>query len=423
MRLFGLGPRRLLACLCLVALGASLAAAGFFHRALERAEREIAALRSDGQVQAERSAQDRVQLEKLARQLMQTSTERDRATEAVAAHEQLVAAQMKDIERLTAEREAVVAIAAVERTRLAAEQARLAAERDSAVVGAAVERDAVVEHAAAEQARLVVDREAVLEEAAAERQQFAEERDRAVAERDRAVAERDATVSEAHAAIRVLDAQTRSAVADVEKIIVSTGLEPARLVPEPNRIRRVGARGGPYIPWKEQVALADHADAGQAHALTQQLERLKALRDVMVRLPLVAPVTHAILSDGFGFRYDPVNGGGARHDGLDLRAVQDSAAYAPAAGTVIAAGWDGAFGNLIQVDHGFGVITRYAHLSRMLVHKGDVVAPRQQIGVVGATGRVTGTHLHYEIWINGQPRDPLKFIGAVSRPFAGFVRQ
>jgi murein DD-endopeptidase MepM/ murein hydrolase activator NlpD len=171
------------------------------------------------------------------------------------------------------------------------------------------------------------------------------------------------------------------------------------------------------------VALAEHADGPRLHTLSLQIDRLRSLHDIMVRLPLVAPVTHAILSDGFGYRRDPVNGRGARHDGLDLRAVRNAAVIAPAAGTVIAAGWDGAFGNLIQVDHGFGVVSRYAHLSRMLVRKGDVVAPGEQIGVVGATGRVTGTHLHYEIWVDGQPRDPMRFITAVSRPFAGFGQQ
>ena len=271
------------------------------------------------------------------------------------------------------------------------------------------ERDIAVDFAASEQARVV-------EESASERMQLARER-------DQAMAERDAMMNETRRALRELDVQTRTTIADVEKIIVATGLAPNRFVPEPNPIRRVGARGGPYVPWKTQVTLAEHAEAAQLHAVSLQLDRLKSLRDVMVRLPLVAPVTHAILSDGFGYRRDPVNGGGARHEGLDLRAVQDSAVIAPAAGTVIAAGWDGAFGNLIQIDHGFGVVSRYAHLSRMLVRKGDVVAPNDQIGVVGATGRVTGMHLHYEIWIDGQPRDPMRFITAVSRQFAGFGRQ
>lgn len=353
---------------CIVALGASLVAVGFLHRELERAEGEIAALRHDAALQAQAQAARRAQEHELA------SAERERATAAIEARARVVAEQQGRIERLAAE------------------------------------RDGAVERLAAEQARHRADREAALEEIADTRRQFEQERDAAVAETRRALHE--------------LDAQTRVALADVERVIVAAGLGPSRLAPEPTRlIRRVGARGGPYIPWKAQVTLAEHAAPPHLHTLSRQLDRLKALRDVVVRLPLVAPVTHAILSDGFGYRRDPVNGGGALHSGIDLRAVRDSAVVAPAAGTVIAAGWDGAFGNMIQIDHGFGVVSRYAHLSRMLVRKGDVVAPGEQIGVVGATGRVTGTHLHYEIWVDGQPRDPMRFITAVPRPFAGFVRQ
>jgi len=325
---------------------------------------------------AERSTRDRALLEQLGRELTRSHAERERA---MAAQARTAAGQQGRIERLKAERDTAVEVAA-------------------------------------DQALLLLDRHTMLEEAASERTQLARER-------DQAMVEREATMNETRRALRDLDAQTRTAVADIEKVIVATGLEPSRIVPEPNRIRRVGARGGPYIPWKAQVALAEHAEAAQLHTLTLQVERLRSLRDVMVRLPLVAPVTHAILSDGFGYRRDPVSGAGARHEGLDLRAVRDSAVIAPGAGTVIAAGWDGAFGNLVQVDHGFGVVSRYAHLSRMLVRKGDVLAPGDQIGVVGATGRVTGAHLHYEIWIDGEPRDPMPFITAVSRPFAGFGRQ
>lgn len=384
MRQFERAAGWLVGGMCVVALGASLVAVGFLHRALERTEGEVAALRREAarqvETEAERSARDRALLDRLGRELAQSTAEREHAMAAFEAQGQIVAEQRGRIERLAAE------------------------------------RDAAVEFVAFEQARLMVDRAAALEEIVSERAQL-------VQQRDQALAERDATMNETRRALRELDVQTRTATADVEKVIVAAGLGPSRLVPEPNRIRRVGARGGPYIPWKAQVVLAEHAESAQLHALRLQVERLKSLRDVMVRLPLVAPVTHAILSDGFGYRHDPVNGGGARHEGLDLRAVRDSAVIAPAAGTVIAAGWDGAFGNLIQIDHGFGVVSRYAHLSRMLVRKGDVVAPNEQIGVVGATGRVTGAHLHYEIWIDGQPRDPMRFITAVSRPFAGFGRQ
>jgi murein DD-endopeptidase MepM/ murein hydrolase activator NlpD len=409
MRLFRREAGWLFGGLCSVALGASLVAVGYYHHALEWTERELAALSRETLARtaadAERSARSHVLAEQLLIRVAETAAERDRVSRTAEAQERTVDRQRQRIERLSAEGE-----------RLAAERDRLIAENESAVAAVTAERVALVEHAAAEQARLLTDRETVLEDAVAERERLADER-------DRAFVELDATMNETRWALRELDAQTRSAVADVERIILAAGLEPARLAPEPNRLRRVGARGGPYIPWKAQVTQADQAEAAQVRALTQQVERLKTLRDVMVRLPLIAPVTHAILSDGFGYRRDPVNGGGARHEGLDLRAVRDSAIIAPAAGTVVAAGWDGAFGNLIQIDHGFGVVSRYAHLSRMLVRKGDVVAPREQIGVVGATGRVTGTHLHYEIWIDGRPRDPLRFIGATSGAFSGFSRQ
>lgn len=383
MRLFRREAGRLVGGLCCVVLLASLTAMGFLYRELERAEKEIASMRSEAmlaaQTHAERSAQDRALLEQVDRELAQSSAEREAAMAEIEMEAQIVAGQQARIEQLK------------------------------------VERNAAVQYAT-EQLSLVVDRHAMLEDAVSDRAQ-------AVQERDQAIAERDATMIETRRALRQLDAETRTTIADIEKVIVATGLEPSRLLPEPNRIRRVGARGGPFIPWKAQLALAEHAESSQLHTLTVQVEKLKALRDVMVRLPLVAPVTHAILSDGFGYRRDPVNGGGARHEGLDLRAVRDSAVIAPAAGTVVAAGWDGAFGNLIQIDHGFGVVSRYAHLSRMLVRKGDVVARNEQIGVVGATGRATGVHLHYEIWVDGQPRDPMRFISAVSRPFVGFVRQ
>lgn len=379
MRLFRREAGWLVGGLCCVALVASLTAVGVFHRALERAEQEIARLRGEAvlaaQIHAERSAQDRALLEQVGRELAQSSAEREAEIEAQA---RIAAGYQASFEQLKAERNT--------------------ASRD-----------------AAEQGLLLVERNAMLEAAVNEVAQ-------AVRDRDQAIAERDATMVETRRALRHLDAETRTTIADIEKVIVATGLEPSRLFPEPNRIRRVGARGGPYIPWKAQLALAEHAESSQLHTLTVHVEKLKSLRDVMVRLPLVAPVTHAILSDGFGYRRDPVNGGGARHEGLDLRAVRDSAVIAPAAGTVTAAGWDGAFGNLIQIDHGFGVVSRYAHLSRMLVRKGDVVARNEQIGVVGATGRTTGMHLHYEIWVDEQPRDPMRFITAVSRPFVGFVR-
>ena len=367
------------------ALGVGLLAADWFHIVDQRRDHEIAALQEQVQIQAAQTARERATLEALRADLVRTTAERTVA--AKAAEVRAVADLQQRLQQLAIERDAAVAEAEDERVQLRAGH------------------DAAVERAAAEEVRAAQERRAALQE------------------RDRAVAERDALIADARTVLGDLDAETRKALADVERIIVATGFAAGRLSPEPNRLRRVGARGGPYIPWKEQVALADHVQGAQLHAMTQQLDRLMALRDVMVRLPLVAPVTHAILSDGFGHRWDPINGRGARHDGIDLRAVRDSAIYAPSAGTVVLAGWDGAYGYTIEIDHGLGVTTRYSHLSRMLVSKGEIVAPREHIGVVGATGRATGTHLHYEIRLDGQPLNPMRFLGAVQagEAFSGFV--
>jgi murein DD-endopeptidase MepM/ murein hydrolase activator NlpD len=277
----------------------------------------------------------------------------------------------------------------------------------AAHVRLAGERDAALERLAAERAEL-----------AAERTQLAAERARLVHERDWATAERDAAAGEAHSRLRDLDVRTQSAIADIEKILASTGYDRGRAARTPQRLQRNDARGGPYIPWNADSA-GDEPDQGIAKLVSQRLEQLTALRDVLVRLPLVMPVTHAVMSGGFGFRYDPFNGGAARHEGVDLRATRDATVRVPAAGTVVFAGWRGEFGSLVEVDHGFGVVTRYAHLGRFSVRKGDVLSAHQPIGVIGATGRTTGAHLHYEIRVDGQALDPARFFQA---GFAGSDR-
>jgi murein DD-endopeptidase MepM/ murein hydrolase activator NlpD len=398
------------------ALGAGLFAADIFQIADERKGREIAALQDEISSKAAQTAQDRAALHALRAELARTKAERDRVTAAKAAEMRAAAELQLRLQQVAAERDAALAYADDERSRLSTERDAAVARAEDERIQLRAERDAAIERAMAEESRLAGEVDIALERAAREQRDVQQER-------DRAVAERDALMADTRTILGDLDAETRKTVADVERIIFATGLAANRLSPEPNRFRRVGARGGPYIPWKQQVALADHPQGAQAQSMSQQLDKLKGLRDVMVRLPLIAPVTHAILSDGFGYRWDPINGRGARHDGLDLRAVRDGAIHAPSAGTVIFAGWDGAYGYTIEVDHGFGLTTRYSHLSRMLVRKGDVVAPRENIGVVGATGRATGVHLHYEIRLDDKPLNPASFLGAVhaGEAFSGFV--
>jgi murein DD-endopeptidase MepM/ murein hydrolase activator NlpD len=120
---------------------------------------------------------------------------------------------------------------------------------------------------------------------------------------------------------------------------------------------------------------------------------------------------HGWLSAGFGHREDPFTGEDEYHTGIDISTDKGSPVWATAAGTVESASFNGAYGNLIVINHGFGLVTRYAHLSGFAVQAGDKVAQNDVIGYVGATGRATGPHLHYEVLFSGKLLDPMQLIG------------
>ncbi|WP_448585386.1 M23 family metallopeptidase [Thermaurantiacus sp.] len=118
------------------------------------------------------------------------------------------------------------------------------------------------------------------------------------------------------------------------------------------------------------------------------------------------PVDGARLSSGFGMRFHPILGYSRMHQGLDFAAPTGTPVLASAAGRVVMAGWGGGYGNLVEIDHGRGMRTRYAHLSRIRVKPGQQVGQGATIGAVGSTGLSTGPHLHYEVWVNGKPVNP-----------------
>lgn len=118
------------------------------------------------------------------------------------------------------------------------------------------------------------------------------------------------------------------------------------------------------------------------------------------------------MSSPFGTRLDPFTRGLALHTGLDLRAESGEPARATAPGRVSAADYAGGYGNMVEIDHGHGVVTRFGHLARILVRPGQRVAAGDVVGLVGSTGRSTGAHLHYETRIDGEPVDPQRFLEA-----------
>jgi murein DD-endopeptidase MepM/ murein hydrolase activator NlpD len=144
----------------------------------------------------------------------------------------------------------------------------------------------------------------------------------------------------------------------------------------------------------------------QLQVVRGHVERREALA---AATPSIWP-TYGWLSATFGERRDPFDGSDEFHTGLDISTEKGRAVFATAAGTVESAGWGGAYGNLVVIRHGFGMVTRYAHLSRFAVRAGDQVQRGEVIGYVGATGRATGAHLHYELLVNGQLTNPLKLL-------------
>jgi murein DD-endopeptidase MepM/ murein hydrolase activator NlpD len=144
--------------------------------------------------------------------------------------------------------------------------------------------------------------------------------------------------------------------------------------------------------------------------------RLYIVRTDVERREALAAATPSILptigwiSAGFGVRTDPFTGDRAHHPGLDISADKGSPVRATAGGTVESAEWSGNYGNLLVIDHGFGIRTRYGHLSGFAVKAGATVQRGDLVGFVGATGRATGPHLHFEIIANGQVMDPLRLL-------------
>lgn len=162
--------------------------------------------------------------------------------------------------------------------------------------------------------------------------------------------------------------------------------------------------GGPYIP-DTNIAFEDLAEN-----LNQSFETLKAIENKAKTLPLNKPIKNAPISSKFGYRVDPFHRRSAFHSGIDFRAKSGTAIHATGAGRVVKAGRNGGYGNMVEIDHGNGITTRYAHMSRILVKKGQKVSIGQIVGKVGSTGRSTGPHLHYEVRRSDKATNPQRFI-------------
>lgn len=182
-------------------------------------------------------------------------------------------------------------------------------------------------------------------------------------------------------------------------------------------VPRQPGRGGPFVeaPLSEEDLQREIDRLGRLlDSKTDQLASLeprlleKRVRDRL--LPTTLPVKNALIGSGFGHRADPFSGHRAIHEGLDFNAETGAPVYAAAAGVVAVAEYHPEYGNMIDVDHGDGLTSRYAHLSKSLVKSGQIIGRGEQIGNVGSTGRSTGSHLHFEVRMLGVAQNPAQFL-------------
>ena len=187
-------------------------------------------------------------------------------------------------------------------------------------------------------------------------------------------------------------------IAQIERVLGSAGVDVAHLF---SQYGLRSGEGGPFIPVSHGQQAADSSLSA---------EKLAALAKLVKSLPISAPLESYHVGSPFGAREDPINGHEGYHTGIDLLAAYMTPVYATAAGVVTYSGYRDDYGKVVEIDHGNGLTTRYAHLHRQTVSVGQHVAPHQQIGFLGSTGRATGPHVHYEVLVNGEPQDPAKFM-------------
>lgn len=178
----------------------------------------------------------------------------------------------------------------------------------------------------------------------------------------------------------------------------------AQIIPEPER-----ATGGPYIPLHTSGKIGRDFNQ-QMYRISTNLEHLDNYSRALSQIPLARPIHNFRQTSGFGPRIDPIQKRPAFHSGADFGTPIGTAVYSTLGGVVTYAGNRGPYGLVVEIDHGFGFKTRYAHLNKIRVRRGQTVAFQDHIGDSGNTGRSTGPHLHYEIWYEGRVRDPQSFL-------------
>jgi murein DD-endopeptidase MepM/ murein hydrolase activator NlpD len=312
--------------------------------------------------------------------------QRDDAQDRLLAAEEAFASKSAELDDLSAAVETAARHGDTQRTVLAGRLKLVEAEKEEAAKHVAEMKHAVA--AAEKRAQLAVtDRDRMKKQLA--------EVEKSVAHGGVALA----AAAKAPEAAKTVEPGSAGGWSEIESLLSSVGVDVAALAAKFN-VAPTG-QGGPFY------AFDPRAKAGAGQVPMENLKRL------LVSLPLAEPLDAKYrLESRFGTRADPLNHKKAMHSGLDFSAPYRSPVYSTAPGVVTYAGAKGEYGREVEIDHGHGIVTRYAHMHRIMVVKGQRVSAHQQVGQLGSTGRSTGPHLHYEILVNGVAQDPERFLDA-----------
>ncbi|MCL4188513.1 MAG: M23 family metallopeptidase [Rhodobacteraceae bacterium] len=206
-------------------------------------------------------------------------------------------------------------------------------------------------------------------------------------------------------------------MAPLDRVFRDAGISPAALLDDLRNSR--AAREAGLTPIGRSSRGADpSSEEVRAQGILEGFERINLYRLAMQRLPFATPVRAAVrFTSGFGVRRDPKTGRARMHEGIDFAGPHGTPIFATGGGVVKEAGWHSGYGNSVVIQHEFGITTRYAHLTRIHVSEGQRVSRGDRIGDMGSTGRSTGTHLHYEVHVEGRPVNPMTYIRAASDVF------
>ncbi|GGH25891.1 Murein DD-endopeptidase MepM and murein hydrolase activator NlpD, contain LysM domain [Cribrihabitans marinus] len=216
---------------------------------------------------------------------------------------------------------------------------------------------------------------------------------------------------------RQLEEAMTVSVEPLDKMFRQAGMAPDRIL---DQVRSgYSGQGGPLTPLSFSTRGEEpSADEIRANRLLQQMDQLNLYRIAAEKAPFAVPVKSAFrFTSGYGNRRDPKTGGRRMHNGTDFAASQGTDIFATADGVVTHAGWQSGFGRLVKIRHAFGIETFYAHNSKLRVKVGQRVSRGEHIADMGSTGRSTGTHLHYEVRVDGRPVNPMTYIKAARNVF------